>query len=64
MSSQRPRDHAAKSRKSTDDSRRHWIPASKVGLSLKISAKALKDFERIQEETIKAAEKDQKFSWR
>ena len=40
------------------------IPASKVGLSLTISDKALKDFDRIQEETIKAAEKDQKFSWR
>ena len=40
------------------------VPASKVGLSLTISDKALKDFDRIQEETIKAAEKDQKFSWR
>ena len=39
------------------------VPASKVGLSLTISDKALKDFDRIQEETIKAAEKDQKFSW-
>ena len=40
------------------------VPASKVGLSLTISDKALKDFDRIQEETIKAAAKDQKFSWR
>ena len=39
------------------------VPASKVGLSLTISDKALKDFDRIQEKTIKAAEKDQKFSW-
>ena len=40
------------------------VPASKVGLSLTISDKALKDFDWIQEETVKAAEKDQKFSWR
>ena len=40
------------------------VPASKVGLSLTISEKALKDFDRIQEETIKAAENGQKFSWR
>lgn len=39
------------------------VPASKVGLSLTISDKALKDFDQIQEKTIKAAEKDQKFSW-
>ena len=38
------------------------VSASKVGLSLTISDKALKDFDRIQEKTIKAAEADQKFS--
>ena len=43
---------------------RKTIPASEVGLSLTLSDEALKDFDRIQEETIKAAEKDQKFSWR
>ena len=40
------------------------VSATKVGLSLTISDKALKDFDRKQEETIKAAEQDQKFSWR
>ena len=40
------------------------VPASEVGLSLTISDKALKDFDRKQEEIIKAAEKDQRFSWR
>ena len=40
------------------------VPARKVGLSLTISDKVLKDFDRKQEETIKAAENDQKFSWR
>ena len=44
--------------------KRKTIPAGKVGLSLTIRPKALKEFDRIQEETIKAAEKDQKFSWR
>ena len=44
--------------------KRKTIAARKVGLSLTISPKALKEFDRIQEETIKAAEKDQKFSWR
>ena len=44
--------------------KRKTVSASKVGLSLTISDKALKEFDRIQEKTIKAAEKDQKFSWR
>ena len=43
--------------------KRKTIAASKVGLSLTISHKTLKEFEQIQEKTIKAAEKDQKFSW-
>ena len=50
--------------KSGPAARPKTVPASKVGLSLTISEKALKDFDRIQEETIKAAENDQKFSWR
>ena len=40
------------------------VPAHEVGLSLTISDKALKEFDRKQEETIKAAENDRKFSWR
>lgn len=43
---------------------RKTIPASEVGVTLTISEKALKELERIQEETIKAAQEDQKFSWR
>ncbi len=43
---------------------RKTIVASEVGLSLTLSDKALKEFDRIQEETIRAAEEDQKFSWR
>ena len=40
------------------------IPASDVGVTLKISDKALRKLDQIQEETIKAAQEDQKFSWR
>ena len=45
-------------------SKRKTIPASDVGVSLTISDKALKEVERLQEETIKAAQEVQKFSWR
>ena len=44
--------------------KRKTIAASKVGLSLTISDEALKEFDRMQEKTIKAAGKDQNFSWR
>ena len=44
--------------------KRKTIPASDVGLSLTISDETLKEFDRIQEETIKAAEEHQEFSWR
>ena len=58
-------DHSANPTTDTGQApKRKTIPASKVGLSLTISDKALKEFDRIQEETIKAAEKDQNFSWR
>lgn len=40
------------------------VSASKVGLSLTIKDKALKEFDRIQSETTNQAEEIQKFSWR
>ena len=43
---------------------RKTILASEVGLSLTISDETLKEFDRIQEKTVRAAEKDQNFSWR
>ena len=46
------------------DSERKTIPASDVGLSLTLSEEALKEFDRIQEKTIRAAEESHKFSWR
>ena len=58
-------DHSTQPTPKTDQpAERKTIAASKVGLSLTISDKALKEFDRIQEETIRAVEKDQKFSWR
>ena len=45
-------------------SRRTTIPASEVGVTLTISDEALKELDRIQEETMKAAKEGQKFSWR
>lgn len=44
--------------------KRRTIPASDVGVSLTISNRALKEVERLQEETIKAAQEVHKFSWR
>ena len=43
---------------------RRTILASEVGLSLTLSEETIKEFDRIQEETIRSAEKDQNFSWR
>ena len=58
-------DHSTDPRPDTGQApERKTILASEVGLSLTLSDEALKDFDRIQEETIRAAEKGQKFSWR
>ena len=59
----RPRDPVP-SEDNAQVSKRKIIPASDVGVSLTISNKALKEVDRIQEETIKAAQEVQKFSWR
>ena len=60
---ERPRD-AAPSQDTAQGSKRTTIPASVVGVTLTISDKALEKLDRIQEETIKAAQEGQKFSWR
>jgi len=44
--------------------KRKTIPASDFGMSLTISNKALKEVERLQEETIKSAQEVHRFSWR
>ena len=58
-----PRDSGG-SEDSSQASKRKTIPARDVGVSLTISKKALKEVDRIQEETIKATQEVQKFSWR
>ena len=55
---------ASPSREAADVSERTTIPASDVGVTLRISDEALRELDQIQEETIKAAQEDQKFSWR
>ena len=45
-------------------SNRTTIPASEVGVTLKISKEALAKLDRIQEENIKAAQESHKFFWR
>ena len=64
MTSRQTRDSATPSRETTDASKRTPIPASDVGVTLRISDKALRELDQIHEETIKAAQEDQKFSWR
>ena len=64
MPTRNARDRAVPSREGADDSKRTTIPATKVGVTLTISDKALKELDQIREETIKAAQKDQKLSWR
>ena len=44
--------------------KRKTVSADKVGLSLTISDKALKEFDKIQEKSSKIAEEDRQFSWR
>ena len=64
MASQHTRESATSSHKATEGSKRTTIPASEVGVTLTISDKALKEIERIQGETVKAAQEDQRFPWR
>lgn len=40
------------------------IPAKDVGVTLRISDKALKEIDQLQEEAIKGAQSDQDFAWR
>ena len=63
MKSQEMRSSATPSQEPTEK-KRTTIPASEVGVTLTISERALKELERIQEETMMAAQEDQKFSWR
>ena len=64
MAAQRTHDPGSPPRETTEPRERKTIPASKVGVTLRISEKALKEIDRIQEKTIRAAQEDRKFSWR
>lgn len=64
MATQRKPRSATSSREATSVSERKVIPASDVGVTLRISDKALRELDKIQEEPIKAAQEGQKFSWR
>lgn len=64
MQPRRTRDSGTPSRETTHAPKRPTMPASDVGVTLKISDEALRKLDQIQEETIKAAQEDQKFSWR
>ena len=64
MTAKRTDDSTDPTRDAGQIPRRKTILASDVGLSLTLSDQARKEFDRMQEETIRAAEKDQNFSWR
>ena len=58
------RSSATPARETTESPKGTTIPAGDVGVTLTVSDKALKALDQIQEEAIKAAQEDQKFSWR
>ena len=60
---ERPSDPAP-SQNTAQVSKRKTVPARDVGVTLTISNKALEKVDRIQEESIKAAQEGQKSSWR
>ena len=64
MPARHTRDSATPSRETTESPKGTTISARDVGVTLKVSDKALKELDRIQEEAIKAAQEDPKFSWR
>ena len=64
MPARHTRDSATPSREITESPKGTTISARDVGVTLKVSDKALKELDRIQEEAIKAAQEDPKFSWR
>lgn len=47
-----------------DQQGRKTLPASEIGVSLRISEQALKEIEKLQQENALAAKESLKFSWR
>ena len=64
MPTRETHDNDTLSRETASRVDRATISASDVGVTLRISDEALKELDRIQEKNIKAAQEDQKFSWR
>ena len=64
MPTRRTVQSGAPSRETPQDLKRPTISATDVGVTLRLSDETLKEIEQIQEENIKAAQEDQKFSWR
>lgn len=64
MPPRKTRDNAETPQATLHRGRRKTIPAHKVGFTLTISEKAMKEIDRIEEEAIKAARDDRKFAWR
>jgi len=56
--------HKPNSLETTHASQRRTIPSSEVGVTLTISEEALRQIDRIQEKSIRAAQESLKFSWR
>ena len=51
-------------RETNEHSRRQVMPAGEVGVTLTISARALKELQRMQEQTVKAALESPELYWR
>ena len=64
MTTRQAHDSDMPSDKAFKRSERATFPASDIGVTLRVSDEALEEFDRIQDERIKAAQEDQKFSWR
>ena len=64
MPPRKTRDNPETSQATPHRGRRKTIPTPKVGFTLTISEKAMKEIDRSEEEAIKAAQDDQKFAWR
>jgi len=64
MTTRQTRQTPDSSRKADHTSNRKSIPASEVGVTLKVSNEALKKLDKMQEESFRNAQLNHKFSWR
>ena len=64
MPGQRRCENIMSCRETNEHSRRQVMPAGEVGVTLTISARALKEFQRMQEKAVKAALESPQLYWR